>query len=105
MLTHDRNCRSSSRTWFLKSWQAFTALLKSTSAEWKLEGKPPPEGQFRFVGFGWEMYACVGVWAGGQIEVGIHLLHTKYMDRQLVNVRQEYELKINVSSYIKHALK
>ncbi len=31
--------------------------------------------------------------------------HTKCMDRQLANVRQEYELKINVSSYIKHALK
>lgn len=31
--------------------------------------------------------------------------HSKRTDRQLANVRQEYELKINVSSYIKHALK
>lgn len=31
--------------------------------------------------------------------------HSKHMDRQRANVAQEYELKINVSSYIKHALK
>lgn len=34
-----------------------------------------------------------------------HNTRTKCMGRQLANVRQEYELKINVSSYIKHALK
>lgn len=31
--------------------------------------------------------------------------HMKCIYRQLANVRQEYKLKINVSSYIKHALK
>ena len=52
-----------------------------------------------------------GRYKGRQIKVGIYPnvshthTHTKCMDRQLANVRQEYELKINVSSYIKHALK